>query len=106
MNRSTSPVVTEVGAAPTTVKNTFKSNDCANTVFSLARATTKRRYSSSNGSPSRGAPLSGQTKQGMNSIAGPPGRPSSVCLRPTPDVSDHPHIKPFFAAELDRARRY
>ena len=62
------------------MKNTFKSNDCASTVFGLARAATKRRYSSSNGSPSVGAPPSDRTRHGSNPIAGPPfDRPPSVC---------------------------
>ena len=80
MNRSTSEVVTEVGAAPTTVKNTFKSNDCANTVFGLAWAATKRRYSSNKGSPSRGARSSDRTRQGTNTIAGNPHRQAVVDL--------------------------
>ena len=80
MNRNTSEVLTETGVAPTTVKNTFKSNNCANTVFGLARAATKRRYSSSNGSPRVGAPPSDRTRHGSNPIAGPPfDRPPSVC---------------------------
>jgi hypothetical protein len=43
MNASTSLLVTAAGALPTTVKNTFKSNATASTVFGRQRADTNSR---------------------------------------------------------------
>ena len=49
-----------------------QSNDCASTVFGLALAATKRRYSSSSRSPNLGAPPSTRDRHSSKPIAGPP----------------------------------
>jgi hypothetical protein len=54
-NASTSRLDTADGSFRTIVKNTFKSNAVANTVFGRARAPTNRRKSSTSGCPSDGA---------------------------------------------------
>jgi hypothetical protein len=59
---STSAVVTSDGCLTTTVKNTFRSNACADTVLGRVRAATNRRYSSRSPCPSCGTPSAARAK--------------------------------------------
>src|SRR4051812_37539759 len=91
MKASTSSTVTCWGGLATTVKKTFRSKNCAVSVFARTLAALNRRYSSTSGSPRLGTAPDRLIRHGLNDptplIPASSTGAAGASIRPAPPVS-------------------